>query len=136
MTKYLLDTNHLSKALEVQAPLRERIGLARHRGARFATCWPALCELEVGLVYLADASRHRRMLATLMRHVRIWPLHWQIVNRHGLIAKATRDHGRILSPVDLMLAGLAWEEKAILLTADQDFQAIPEIHVENWITAS
>lgn len=136
MIKYLLDTNHLSNALGVKSTLRERIGQARRRGARFATCWPALCELEVGLVYLADDSRHRRMLTVLLRDVRIWPLHWQAVRRHGALAKATRARGRILSAVDLMLAALAMEEDAVLLTTDQDFQPFPEIHTENWVEGS
>jgi predicted nucleic acid-binding protein len=133
MAKFPLDTNHLSHALGMQSSVRERIGQARRRGDRFATCWPALCELEAGLVFLADDTRHRRMLTVLLRDVRIWPFHWQAARRHGILAKTTRSRGRILSTVDLMLAALAWEEDAILLTADLDFQPFPEIRTENWI---
>ena len=133
MTRYLLDTNHLSSALHAQSKLRERILQERRHASRFATCWPALCELEAGLVYLADDTRHRRLLGVVMREVRIWPLHWRVVERYGVFAKLTRARGRALSAVDIMLAALAWEENAVLLTADQDFQALPEIRTENWI---
>jgi predicted nucleic acid-binding protein len=64
--RYLLDTNHLSHALRVDSPLRERVFQKRRQGNRMATCWPAPCELEDGLTQLVDDKRHRRMLAVLL----------------------------------------------------------------------
>lgn len=49
MARYLLDTNHLSAALDSRWSVRERMLQARLAGHRLGTCVPVLCELEVGL---------------------------------------------------------------------------------------
>jgi predicted nucleic acid-binding protein len=134
MTRYLLDTNHLSHALQVSSSLRERLLAARRRGSRLATCWPVLCELEAGLVQMVDSSRHRRMLTVVMHEVRVWPLDWTAVRNDGVVNGLAKDRGRSLSVVDTILAALAWEDSAVVLTADKDFTAFPEIRTENWLT--
>jgi predicted nucleic acid-binding protein len=39
----------------------------------------------------------------------------------------------VLSQVDMMLAALSRQHKVILLSSDRDFEALPDISVENWI---
>jgi predicted nucleic acid-binding protein len=41
--------------------------------------------------------------------------------------------GRALSQVDLMLAAMARLHGLILLSADKDFAAFPDLRVENWL---
>jgi hypothetical protein len=40
MRGYLLDTSHLSHAIRVISPLRERLRQAHRQGFRLITCWP------------------------------------------------------------------------------------------------
>ena len=49
MPDYLLDCNHLSAAMRKVSPVRERIHQGRRAGHRFISCYPVLCELEVGI---------------------------------------------------------------------------------------
>jgi predicted nucleic acid-binding protein len=133
MRGYLLDTNHLSHAIRVVAPLRDRLRQAHRQGNRLITCWPVLCELEAGIVLTADPEQYRRTLDALMSDIRIWPMDWGLVHQFGTVSKTVRQRGRVLSLADTVLAAFASKENVILLTADTDFEAVPEISTENWL---
>jgi predicted nucleic acid-binding protein len=133
MRGYLLDTNHLSYALRVVTPLRDRLRQAHRQGFRLVTCWPALCELQEGIVFTADPGHYGRALKAVLKEMRVWPMDWGLVEQYGVCAKLARQRGRVLSTVDLILAAFAWKENVVLLTSDRDFEAFPEIKTENWI---
>jgi tRNA(fMet)-specific endonuclease VapC len=133
MARYLLDTNHLGAALDARSPLRERIFQSRRAGHRFGTCVPVLCELEAGLLYTRRRDQNRRILAVLLREVRIWPLERSIAPLYAEIFSELRDRGRVLSQVDILLAALSRSMDATLLTSDRDFEALPDLRVENWL---
>lgn len=134
MRTYLLDTNHLGQAIRVISPLRERVFQARKTGARFACCWPVLCELEAGIVQLRDMQRRRRLLNTLLDEVRIWPLDASVARTFGEVHLLLKQRGRALSHVDKIAASLAMSyPQVVLLTTDLDFTALPEIRTENWL---
>ena len=44
-----------------------------------------------------------------------------------------RSRGRVLSQVDMLLAALARSMKATLLTSDRDFEALPDLRLDNWL---
>jgi predicted nucleic acid-binding protein len=90
MRGYLLDTNHLSHALRVVSPLRDRLRRAHRQGFRLITCWPVLCELQEGIVFTADPNHYGRTLKTLMKEMRIWPMDWNLVELYGSCAKLAR----------------------------------------------
>jgi predicted nucleic acid-binding protein len=94
-----------------------------------------LCELQEGIVFTADPARYRRTLDSLLKEIRIWPMNWSVVEHYGEIAKIARKRGRVLSTTDMILAGFAWKDNAILLTTDKDFDAFPEIKTENWVSS-
>lgn len=133
MAQYLLDTNHLGAALDARSSIRERILQARRAGHRFGTCVPVLCELETGLRHTRRREQNRRILAVLLREVRIWPLEPAIAPIYAEIYHDLRDRGRVLSQVDMLLAALARSMGATLLTSDRDFDALPDLRVENWL---
>ena len=133
MKRYLLDTNHLSAAIRVIAPLRDDLRQAYRRGHRFYTCWPVLCELEDGIVQTADPKEYRRTLTTLMDEIRIYPSDWKLVRSYGALAQILRQRGRAMSPADITLAALAIDHRATVLTTDGDFRALREVRTENWI---
>src|SRR4051794_4814331 len=74
MARYLLDTNHLSAALDGRSAFRERLYQSLQAGNRFGTCVPVLCELETGIRQTRRRDRNRHILAVLLRQIRIWPL--------------------------------------------------------------
>jgi len=132
MPDYLLDCNHLSASLRRVSPVRERIHQGRRAGYRFISCYPVLCELEVGIQQTPNPDDNRRRLAQLLRHVRLWPLDTETTRLYGAVYLELRRQGRVLSQVDIMLAALARQHKLIVLTTDRDFEALSDLAVENW----
>ena len=136
MALYLIDTNHLSDALNNTSSVRERLFQSRRQGHRFGTCVPVLCELETGLYHTLHRDRNRRILAELLRQIRRWPLEQSLAPIYADVFHFLRARGRALSQVDMMLAALARSMDATLLTSDRDFEALPHLRVENWLTGS
>jgi predicted nucleic acid-binding protein len=134
MAKYVLDTNHLSHAIRKVSILRDRLRAAVRQGHQFGTCWPALCELEVGIRQTANPEAIRRTLATVLNDVRIWPMNWPVVRAYAELRLYAKSKGIALSQVDLFLGSFAQSMDAILLTTDNDFQDMKAIKIENWIS--
>ena len=106
---------------------------SHRKGHIFGTCVPVLCELEVGIQQRTDVEAARRRLILLRRKVRVCPLEDEIAELYARTRLELRRAGRVLSQVDIMLASLAREMRLTLLTSDRDFEALPDIHTENWI---
>jgi tRNA(fMet)-specific endonuclease VapC len=130
---YLLDCNHLSAATRSVSVVRERIHQGRRSGHRFVSCHPVLCELQAGIQQTSKPDDNRRRLAHLLRHVRLWPLDTETTRVYGAVYIELRRTGRALSQVDMMLAALARQHKLVVLTTDRDFEAIPDLAVQNWV---
>ena len=133
MPGFLLDTNHLSSAVKVGSPVRERLHWIRDRGAAVGTCAPALCELEVGARQVRDPATYRKALSRFLSRLRIWPLDAETALQYGEIYHHVQRSGRVLSQVDMMLAALARQMGLILLSSDRDFEDLPGLSVENWL---
>jgi tRNA(fMet)-specific endonuclease VapC len=133
MARYLFDTNHLSAAIDDVAGVRERILQLRRAGHRLGTCVPVLCELETGIQRTRRREHNRRILITLLRQIRIWPLEPPLALVYAEVYHELRAGGRVLSQVDMMLAALSRSMDAVLLTDDRDFEALPDLQIENWL---
>lgn len=133
MTRFVLDTNHLSDTLKTVSPVRERIYHTHREGNRVGTCLPVLCEFEVGIQLLKRSESYRRALQQLFREVRLWPMERDVAEHYGAIYHELKQRGRVLSQVDMMLSALARSMNLVVLTADQDFEALPDVDVENWL---
>jgi predicted nucleic acid-binding protein len=66
--------------------------------------------------------------------VRVWPLEPPLAAIYGAIYLDLRRRGRILSQVDMMLAALCQQLNLTLLTTDRDFETLPDLRTENWVT--
>jgi tRNA(fMet)-specific endonuclease VapC len=91
-----------------------------------------LCELEVGIQQTAKPEEYRRRLIQLLRQVRLWPLDAETARFYGTVYLDLRHQGRALSQVDMILAALARQHKLTVLTTDRDFEALADLHIENW----
>jgi tRNA(fMet)-specific endonuclease VapC len=132
MAGFLLDTNHLSEALQPVSRVRDRIGQLRFTGIRVGTCVPVLCKLEAALPSGNRGQVYRRALNRLLGRVRLWPLERETAILYGEIFHELRRRGRVLSQVDMMLAALARHKELTIATSDRDFEALPDVRTENW----
>jgi predicted nucleic acid-binding protein len=133
MTRYLLDTNHLSDTTRRVSRIRDRVQQRIPYGDRFGTCVPALCELEVGMQQTAQPGEARRRLRGILKRISIWPVDAAVPEVYGALYHELRRRGRVLSQVDLLLGALAFDWNLRLLTSDRDFEALPQIRTENWL---
>ena len=133
MTRYLLDTNHLSGYLDRNSQLEARVDAGLCGGDRFGISLPILCEYRAGI---AKGTRLKRNLARLnaaLEILRLWPADHQTAEEFGSLFQELRQAGRMLSQFDLLIAAMARQHELILLTADAAFQETPRLRVENWL---
>jgi predicted nucleic acid-binding protein len=129
----LLDTNHLSAYLDRQPALERRIDERLRAGDRFGICLPVLCEYRAGIRL---SRRHRQNLGRLqvaLERIRLWPSDEQTATEFAEIFRELRAVGRMLAQFDLLIAAVARQYRLTLLTADQDFQPVNGLQIENWL---
>jgi predicted nucleic acid-binding protein len=63
----------------------------------------------------------------------VFPISTGTARTFGELFKELRGKGRHLSHVDIVIAALARELGAIVVTTDRDFEALPDIKTENWL---
>jgi tRNA(fMet)-specific endonuclease VapC len=134
MAGYLLDTNHMGFCLNPASHLRERIHASHRSGNRFGTCVPVLCELAVFISGSPKPEKGRRILTDLLYYVKVWPLELPDSDEYAKIYFDLRRRGRIMSQVDMMVAALCRRMNVTLLTTDRDFEALPDLGTENWVS--
>ncbi len=133
MSNYLLDTNHVSPLLTPGHPLRLRVLQQMEQGDSFGICIPVITEtlFGVGIVPRAAANRveWERMRALFTYYV---PDETDAVSAADLQI-TLRKRGRQLATIDALIATIALRHNLILLTTDRDFQAVPNLTIENWM---
>jgi tRNA(fMet)-specific endonuclease VapC len=132
MPAYLLDTNHVGMAVDRASIVAKRIFEARLAGVRFGTCMPVLCEVEAGMRQVRHKMKYRRNLTHLLLQLRLWAIDLKTTRLYGDLYTELRQRGRALSQVDIMVAALARQMKLTILTTDRDFEALPDIEIEDW----
>jgi predicted nucleic acid-binding protein len=133
LNRYLLDTNHLSAYLDRHPVLQPRVDAALRCGNRFGICLPVHCEYRAGI---RVSRRHRQNLARFQAALGIfrqWPTDEDTAAEFAEIFRELRSAGRMLAQFDLLIAAVARQYKLILLTADQDFQPVSRLRIENWL---
>jgi predicted nucleic acid-binding protein len=133
VNRYLLDTNHLSAYLDRHPVLQPRVDAALHSGDRFGICLPVQCEYRAGI---RVSRRYRQNLARFQAALtvfRVWATDDDTAAEFAEIFRELRAVGRMLSPFDLLIAAVARQSKLVLLTADQDFQPVSGLRIENWL---
>jgi tRNA(fMet)-specific endonuclease VapC len=103
------------------------------QGMLSAPVGPSYAELEAGIINTRNAEDNRRGLRLILKEVRIWPFDWPIVRAFGKLSSRAEASGRALSLTDLVLAAMAIERNAVILSTDRDFSAFAEVTIENWL---
>jgi len=133
VTNYLLDTNHASPLITLGHPLRKRVLHRLDEGDNFAICVPVLAETLFGIGMLPRAAQN---LAEWERLKPLLPCYIPDETDAEFAAElqvSLRRRGWRLATVDALIAAVALRYDLTLLTADQDFQAIPRLQHENWL---
>ena len=133
MTRYLLDTNHLSPLVTLDHPLRAKVLQQISSGDSFAIASPALNEFLFGIGIVKRSAQNWREWEFLRPSFTYYAVDAAIAEDAARLRINLRSHGRQLETIDSMLAIIALRQDFILLTKDKDFQAVPGLKQENWI---
>jgi tRNA(fMet)-specific endonuclease VapC len=133
VTRFLLDTNHLSAYLDRNATLEARVDARLLSGDRFGITLPVLCEYRAGIAAGKRLQRNLARLTAAMEVFRLWPADQQTAAEFGRLFHELRGAGRMLSQFDLLIAALAIQHDLTLLTRDSDFHGVPRLRIENWL---
>jgi len=130
---YLLDSNHANRLVDPQHPVRLRIRAAILQGDVFYLILPVITETVFGFSILPRAVRNR--------------LEWQVVRPSLVLLDLDEVHatdaadlqvrlrrgGRQLTIVDALISAAALRHDLVVLTTDNDFSHVPQLHIENWL---
>ena len=130
---FLLDTNICS------AHMRRPGGLAlsffQHAGG-LAIPTVVLAELYAGAYRHPDPPRLLRLIADLLREVRVLDFDTACAEAFGKLQAALLQQGLAVSTADLMIAAVAQVHDLTLVTHNTgDFERIPDLRLTDWLAS-
>ena len=132
MKRYMLDTNTVSHLLKEHPKVARRVVAVPIS----SLCISAITEGELlfGLAKRPDAKRLHIAVRELLRRVDVLPWDTTIAEIYGIARANMERSGKILAPLDLLIAAHALSAGAILVTNDRTFGQVANLHVEDWTT--
>jgi predicted nucleic acid-binding protein len=129
-TAYIFDTNMFSKLVRQDDPELKRRVQDNHE-SEFVLSEAVVFEVERGLLHREAASQldyFREQVLPLFSVVPVTLADWRIASR---LWAEMRRKGIQLSDIDFLIAAVTLRLDGILVSADDDFDALP-IKRENW----
>ena len=111
--KYLLDTDALIDFLQDRDNTRKRITALIE-----ANDDVALCAITVAEVFSGLSEKNRKQWSDWLLSLPYWHIDWESAMQAGIDRKEASDAGRTLSVTDSLLAALARQHDATLLTSN------------------
>lgn len=133
MKRYMLDTNTVSHLIKAHPTVARHVVAA----PMTALCISAITEGELlfGLAKRPDARRLHTAVRELLRRVDVLAWDRPIAKHYGAMRADMERQGKILAPLDLLIAAHALAASAVLVTSDRAFAQITELKIEDWTTA-
>ena len=130
MKRYMLDTNTVRYLIKAHPAVARRVMAA----SMASLCVSAITggELLFGLAKRPDAKRLHIAVRELLRRVDVLPWSSAIAERYGVVRAEMERCGKILAPLDLLIATHALDLGTVLVTNDQAFNQVNGLHVEDW----
>jgi len=100
---------------------------------QYGLCWPSIGELWFMILNSSKIELNRARLNSLLPQFSIWRFEDDEAIEFGLLRVDLRKAGRPIPAVDMMIAAIARANNLVLLTADQHFDVVPGLKVENWM---
>ncbi|OFZ69032.1 MAG: ABC transporter substrate-binding protein, partial [Betaproteobacteria bacterium RBG_16_58_11] len=125
-----LDTNTISHLIKAHPAVARRVVDV----PMTSLCISAITEGELlfGLAKRPDAKRLHLAVRELLRRVDVLPWDRVVAERYGSARAVMARHGKILAPLDLLIATHALSVDAVLVTNDQSFRLVDDLKVEDW----
>jgi len=134
VTRYMLDTNTVSHLLKKHPEVARRVVAAPIT----SLCISAITqgELLFGLAKRPDATALQAAVREFLRRVDVLPWDAATSEVYGPARAANQREGRVLAPMDLLIASHALSIDAVLVTADRAFGQLSGLSIEDWTKES
>lgn len=130
MKRYMLDTNTVSYLLREHPAVSRRIVAV----PMASLCISAITEGELlfGLAKRPTAKALHVAVREFLRRVDVLPWESATAERYGVVRADMARQGKVLAPLDLLIATHALSMDAVLVTNDQAFGQMTDLHIEDW----
>ncbi len=130
MKRYMLDTNTVSHLLKSHPGVIRRLGDV----PMAAMCISAITEGELlfGLAKRPAAKQLHLAVREFLRRVEVLPWDSIAAERYGAVRANMASAGKVLAPLDLLIAAHAASLDAVLITNDQAIRQMADLHIEDW----
>lgn len=128
--RYMLDTNTVSHLLKGHPAVTRRLMDV----PMSSICLSSITEGELlfGLAKRPDAKRLHAAVRELLLRVDVLPWESATAERYGVARAELERQGKILAPLDLLIAAHALDVEAVLVTNDRAFSLIAKLRIEDW----
>jgi len=130
MIRYMLDTNTVSLLLKGHPAVARRLV-----AVPMATlCISAITEGELlfGLAKRPDAQQLHVAVREFLRRIDVLPWDSVAAEQYGKVRANMAGQGKVLSPLDLLIATHALSVNAVLVTNDQSLKQMAHLTIEDW----
>ena len=130
MRRYMLDTNTVSLLLRQHPAVLRRVTAA----PMAALCISAITEGELlfGLAKRPAARRLHAAVREFLRRVEVLPWETAAAERYGTLRAGLERAGKVLGPLDLLIAAHALDRQAVLVTNDRAFGMVEHLGLADW----
>ncbi len=128
---YILDTNVIADRMNAREPVAQRLTMMVEAGHQVCLCQPVYYEVIRGLLKTNATRKLHFFQHTIIPFLTWIPLidaDWRLAAQFWADAV---NAGRQLGDADLLIGAITSRIKGIVVSADDDFQALP-ITRENW----
>ena len=130
MKRYMLDTNTISHLVKEHPAVARRVVSA----PMASLCISVITEGELlfGLAKRPHATRLHHAVMEVLRRVTVLPWDRTAADSYGTVRATMERQGKILAPLDLLIATQALSVSATLVTNDRAFAQVSGLHIEDW----
>lgn len=130
MKRYMLDTNAVSHLLKGHPDVTRRVVAVPMASLSISVITEA--EIRFGLAKRPKAKRLQAAVEELLRRVSVMPWSSAVAERYGPVRAKLESKGRILGPLDMLIAAHALSLGVVLVTNDAAFGQVKGLRLEDW----
>jgi tRNA(fMet)-specific endonuclease VapC len=128
--RYMLDTNTVSHLLKGDPSVVERLKVTSPSEICISVVTKG--ELLFGLAKRPDAKRLRQSVLEFLKVVDALPIDDAVIAHYGPMRADLERQGKILGPLDMLIAAHAGTLGIVLVTSDKAFSHVEGLALENW----
>ena len=129
---YMLDTNICIYTIK-RKPEKVLLRFQEELSGGMCISTITLAELEYGIRRSANPAKNERALIRFLAPLSVLPFDPAASAEYGEIRAYLQRQGTPIGPLDMLIAGHARSEGAVLVTNNvREFERVPGLAVENW----